>query len=162
MTIGDDGVPEGGTKDTFNDVGNTEKDPDATVLGTTCPAGYECFPAEIGKPCGQRVSLDFRIPNATRAVHGGYRVRLMFLHSYEHFGNFTTRLEVAETGLVKHKRLSGAWTSRTSVPSPEVIATLPVSAKGRRLRLSITAPWKGASGDSKIAITGLRVLELGR
>ena len=116
----------------------------------------------IGKPCGQRVSLDFRIPNATRAVHGGYRVRLMFLHSYEHFGNFTTRLEVAETGLVKHKRLSGAWTSRTSVPSPEVIATLPVSAKGRRLRLSITAPWKGASGDSKIAITGLRVLELGR
>ena len=52
VTIGDDGVPEGGAKDTFNDVGNTEKDPDATVLGTTCPAGYECFPAEIGKPCG--------------------------------------------------------------------------------------------------------------
>ena len=121
----------------------------------------------VGEPCGQEATLKFVIPNATRPVSSGYRVRLVFLHSYEHFGNFTIRLEAADargTGVIQTqvKELSGLWTTRTSVPSPEVIAHLPASARGKPLRLTITAPRSGSRDSSGIAITGLRVLDEAR
>jgi len=112
----------------------------------------------VGEPCGQAISLEFAISNGTRSVRSGYRVRLLFVHSYEHFGNFTTRLEVLGTTHVRE--LSGRWETRTSIPSAEVIAYLPASVKGKRIRLTIQAPESGTASDHKIAITGLRVLEI--
>ena len=125
-----------------------------TAGGTPKHAGVHF----VGAPCGQQIALDFVIANATRAV-SGYRVRLLFVHSYESFGNFTTRVKVAGEPGAHVRELSGRWAQRTSVPSAEVIANLPASAKGKPIRVTVQAAARGNASDHKIAITGLRVLE---
>ena len=115
----------------------------------------------VGDACGQSATLEFRVPVATRrsvndSRGGGYVVWLLFVHSYEHFGNFSTTLEVvAEPSSSSSSpemppprqttQLSGRWGQHISVPSPEVIGRLGTAMRGKLLRLVITAPASGSA-----------------